>query len=392
MRSREWLTRLALAGLATVVTLALVEVALRVLGYEPIYRVYSHPEIFWRQDDLLGWSHEPGAQGIYVGPRPWPVEFEAPVRINSLGLRGPEIAPVPPGSVRVMVLGDSIVAGFEVPWEETFTARMESLLAQEGLPVQVVNAGVRGYGTDQSYLYYRDRGSRLQPDLVLFLPSVNDLADNVTLHRMRRVFGKGALSLRADGQLERVGYPIPAYPVCSEWQLDASFQPHRVDTGFERAMCGVQTRLADRSALFTFASLRIRQNPAMLQFLYRLGSPGAGAERLAPAPPDTASADAEVAPRRALNMRILRALAEEVRRQGAELLVPIRSPFAGELEPAPLAAEGVITFDIAEDYTRPEFHFEHDSHLNARGHELFARELSKVVAERLRNARAHAGS
>ena len=40
-----------------------------------------------------------------------------------------------------MVLGDSIVAGFEVPWEEKFTARMESLLTAElGIPVQVINA------------------------------------------------------------------------------------------------------------------------------------------------------------------------------------------------------------------------------------------------------------
>ena len=88
-RTREVLAGLALAVFATLFALGLAEVVVRALGYEPIYSVYSHPDVFWRSDDLLGWSHEPGSEGIYVGPRPWPVEFEAPVRINSLGLRGP---------------------------------------------------------------------------------------------------------------------------------------------------------------------------------------------------------------------------------------------------------------------------------------------------------------
>ena len=72
--------------------------------------------IFWQHDDLLGWTQIPGAEGIYVGPRPWPVEFRSPVAIDSRGLRGPELAPLPPGGYRIVMLGDSLVAGFEVAW------------------------------------------------------------------------------------------------------------------------------------------------------------------------------------------------------------------------------------------------------------------------------------
>src|SRR5262249_42991637 len=233
-----------LGAASILLTLGAFELGLRWLGYEPIYKVYSHPEIFWRHDELLGWSHEPNSEAVYVGPRPWPVEFSAPVRINSLGLRGPEIAELPPDGYRVMVLGDSMVAAFEVPWEETFESLVETRLHQElGIPVQVIDAGVRGYGTDQSYLYYQERGRRLQPDLVIFLHSANDEADNVTLHRMRRTFSKGAFARRPEGTLERVGYPIPEYPLCSEYVLDASNQPRRVDTEREHAMCLVQTLL-----------------------------------------------------------------------------------------------------------------------------------------------------
>jgi len=397
VRSRwsEALGRLTLAGAATLLALGACELILRALGYEPIFNIYSHPDVFWRRDELLGWSHEPNSVGTYVGPRPWPIEFEAPVRINSLGLRGPEIGDLPPGGYRVMVLGDSVVAGFEVPWEETFTAIMESTLTTElAVPVQVINAGVRGYGADQSYLYYRDRGARLKPDVVLFIASENDLADNVTLHRMRRIFGKGALALRSDGVLEPVGYPIPAYPICSEWLLDASFRPQRVDTAFERAMCGVQTRLADRSALFTFVSLRIRQNPKMLEFLYRLGSPEGGAERLdtTQSGEESSGGGGDVAPRQELNATIVLALAHEVRRHGAEFMLPVRSPFAANvvLDPRAFAADGVTTFESAHDFSRPEYHFVHDSHLNAQGHEVLARELAALVAQRIQAIRAHA--
>jgi hypothetical protein len=377
--------RLALASFATLLVLGAFEIALRLIGYEPIYRVYSHPEVFWQRDELLGWSHEPHARGTFVGPRPWPVEFEAPVEINSLGLRGPEPAPLPPDGLRVMVLGDSMVASFEVPWEQTFIARMqESLTAELGIPVQVINAGVRGYGADQSYLYYRERGAKLEPDLVVFIPSWNDLADNVTLHRMRRIFGKGALQPGDDGELRKVGYPIPEFPLCSEWLLDASFEPRRIDTGFERVVCAVQARLADRSALFTFVSLRIRQNPRMLEFLYRLGSPGHGAEQVRAAERSGEVRADDVAPGASLNLAILEALARDVRARGAELLVPVRGAFAPPLDEAALAAEGVHTFELDVDFEKPEYHYVHDSHLNARGHEVLAERLGAVIAERAR--------
>ena len=380
------LGRLVLAAVATLLALGVLEVALRMLGYEPIYRVYSHPEVFWQHDELLGWSHEPHAHGTFVGPRPWPVEFEAPVEINSLGLRGPDLAPRPPGGVRVMVLGDSMVAGFEVPFEQTFTSRMQERLARElGIPVQVINAGVRGYGADQSYLYYRERGARLEPDFVVFIPSENDLPDNVTLHRMRRIFGKAALELGADGALHPVGYPIPQYPLCSEWLLDAHFQPRRVDSTFERIVCGIQTRLADRSALFTFVSLRIRQSPPLLKFLYKLGSPSAGAEVLRVAERKGEAREADVVPDEALNIAILKALTRDVRANGAELLLPVRSPFTlFTLDPDTFAAEGVYPFEIDVDLTQPEYHYRNDSHLNEHGHDVLAQKLAAVVAERIR--------
>jgi len=386
---------LALAGASILATLGVFEVALRWMGYEPIYAVYSHPEIFWQEDPLLGWAHTPNSESVYVGPRPWPVEFSAPVRINSLGLRGPEITELPENGYRVMVLGDSLVAAFEVPWQQTFSALLEAEMNREfDFPVQVINAGVRGYGTDQSYLYYKERGSLLRPDLVIFIHGGNDAADNITLHRMRRIFSKGALSLQPDGGLELTGYPIPDYPLCSEYVLDASYHPQRVDTRFESALCTAQTLLADRSALFTFLSNRIRLRPDLLIVLYKLGSPDEGAEAgtaqiNAGLSPDEWDRLSHEAPRFALTAGILHALAREVRANGSELILPVIPKGWVHLDPTEFRSDGVATIDINEDLERREVRYEHDSHMNPRGHALIARLLAPSVADHIRARRAH---
>lgn len=381
----------ALAGTSVAATLGAFEVVTRWLGYEPIYAVYSHPEVFWQKDALLGWSHEPNSEGTYVGPRPWPVEFETPVHINSLGLRGPELGVRPEDGYRVMVLGDSMVAAFEVRYEETFTALLEAGLRREfDFPVEVINAGVRGYGTDQSYLYYKERGRRLRPDLVVFIHGGNDPADNITLHRMRRIFSKGALALRPDGTLEPTGYPIPDYPLCSEVLVDRSYQPRRVDRPRESAICRAQTLLADRSALFTLLSNRIRESPELLLNLYKLGSPfwGAEAGRARGGAALVGDRAALEAPRYELTAAILLALARQVPEDGADLVLPVIPVFWAHLDSERLWSEGVTTFRIDEDLNRRELTYEHDSHLNPKGHELFARLLAPVVAQRIRERRA----
>jgi lysophospholipase L1-like esterase len=393
-----------LASLSSLFVLGLLELGFRLAGYQPLYEVYSKPSLFWRHDPLLGWSHEPGAAGTYVGPRPWPIEFRAPVRINSLGLRGPEIAPVPAGGLRVLLLGDSLVVGFEVAYEDTFGARLEGLLTRAvGLPVQVVNAGVRGYGSDQSLLYFREQGRLLEPDLVVAFYSFNDPEDNVTLHRMRRPFGKAAFAPVADGGLELRGHPIPTYPLCSAVALDAGYRPARLDGVRARAACWVETRLSDHSALFTWVALRLRRNPALLRLIYGLSSPaqaalqaatrhagiGAAAAALlasAPgaaegasgAPPTAPGGDPD--PRYRITSAVLLALAREVRASGAGfVLVAPRSEWAHLDQPA-LQAVGV-TLNFAEiaggDVAERAIHFKNDHHLNEIGHELLAKLLAR---------------
>jgi hypothetical protein len=111
---------------------------------------------------------------------------------NSLGFRGPELRP---SDVRVVVYGDSNVQARFSRLEDTFPARLETFLKQKsGKDVEVVNAGVVGYGPDQSYLKMISEIDVLKPDLVVFhVFADNDFGD-LLRNRLIDV---------ADGQLVR---------------------------------------------------------------------------------------------------------------------------------------------------------------------------------------------
>jgi hypothetical protein len=104
--------------------------------------------------------------------------YRVPIRINSLGTRGPEPGP----GRKWLALGDSFVMAAQVPEEETFEHRLG-----EKMGVEVLNAGSDGWSTWQSLIRYRLLDDRAGTDtivLVFFLG--NDLDDNArVLHMLR---------------------------------------------------------------------------------------------------------------------------------------------------------------------------------------------------------------
>jgi len=71
------------------------------------------------------------------------------IRLNERGLRGGPIEPVPPGGRRILFLGSSITLGWGVAENDTVTVQLQRLLAADGRPVQVLNAGVGNYNTER---------------------------------------------------------------------------------------------------------------------------------------------------------------------------------------------------------------------------------------------------
>jgi hypothetical protein len=87
--------------------LVLAELAARtILDVRPLTSDFH----FFEYHPRWGWAYRRDAEGLFVR-----LGFEQPIQINSRGLREREIAyEKAPGVTRVLVIGDSNVAGFEV--------------------------------------------------------------------------------------------------------------------------------------------------------------------------------------------------------------------------------------------------------------------------------------
>jgi GDSL-like Lipase/Acylhydrolase family len=99
------------------------------------------------------------------------------VTINSLGFRGEEFA-LATTKKRVVVYGDSFIEGEFTPLENTFVKQLEKRLLAQRENVEVINAGVVGYGPDQVSLKMRQELPILKQDLVIVaIFAGNDFGD-----------------------------------------------------------------------------------------------------------------------------------------------------------------------------------------------------------------------
>jgi lysophospholipase L1-like esterase len=194
---RVILINLSLAILSTLFALFLIEIALRLTGVKPLY-VSPERDRFWKYDSLLGWAHEPGQEGIFETP-----QFRTFVRINENGLRDRRHSYERQNDIeRILVLGDSFAWGYGVEESERF-----SQLLEKSLDVEVINAGVSGYSTDQELLWYKNEGIKYDPDLVILEFAGNDIGDN-DQQLVSTIYYKPKFVLE-EGQLVPTGYPVP---------------------------------------------------------------------------------------------------------------------------------------------------------------------------------------
>ena len=102
------------------------------------------------------------------------------VQHNSRGHRGPEYRiEKSPGLKRVLFLGDSNTWGYGIADKQTRAAYLQIELKNNGSPIEVVNLGVTGFGTDQSLLKFLLEGSGYQPDwVILEYFHLNDMDEN----------------------------------------------------------------------------------------------------------------------------------------------------------------------------------------------------------------------
>ena len=152
--------------------------------------VESPTTLFLRDSDL-GWRLRPGAEDYWGG---------VPARINARGLRGVERPPAkPPGTRRVLFLGDSVTFGFLIAEDELiFPALVEGALSTPARPVECINGAVGGYSPWQERLFLEGAGATYEPDLVLLCFVLNDVTEKLSLRRFSGG-GEGAQLAKSRG-------------------------------------------------------------------------------------------------------------------------------------------------------------------------------------------------
>jgi lysophospholipase L1-like esterase len=105
---------------------------------------------------------------------------KAIIKTNSLGLRSVEIPPEKSANtVRIALVGASSVMGtYTRNNEETLAAQLTTILNSQlkHSTVEVLNAGIAGYGLDDQKKLLTHLVVPLNPDIVILYPGFNDLA------------------------------------------------------------------------------------------------------------------------------------------------------------------------------------------------------------------------
>lgn len=155
-----------------------------------------------RYHPLYGWENIPNARGILTGEDKTLQENKY-ANTNSKGLRGVrEYSYVkPPGTLRIVVLGDSLAFGDEVNDDETFPYYLQELMPK----AEVINMGVHSYGHDQMLLYFQGEGVKYQPDVVILCFVADDMYRNMLSFRS---FAKPKFKI-IHGELKLTNVPVP---------------------------------------------------------------------------------------------------------------------------------------------------------------------------------------
>ncbi len=98
----------------------------------------------------------------------------------------------PVGKIRIAAFGDSFTEAADVKNEDSWPYLLEQAVDN----VEVLNFGVRAYGTDQAYLHYKRDGVKFKPDIVFIGFLVENIRRNVNRWRPAYEHNTGGLGVK----------------------------------------------------------------------------------------------------------------------------------------------------------------------------------------------------
>jgi hypothetical protein len=194
---RETLLSACLSLGIVFVTLAALEIFLRVADFRELRDSLSEQSLSYDYDSELGWAPTPHSSSTITTFR------TTHFKHNNLGLRDEEFSL--DAEPTIMFLGDSFVWGLDSESDERFTELLKRRISN----YKILAAGIAGYGTDQEYLLLKQLWTKVKPAVVvLIFCSENDRLDNVTNIRYGS-YHKPYFATRPDGSLRLMGQPVP---------------------------------------------------------------------------------------------------------------------------------------------------------------------------------------
>lgn len=209
---KEWIGRAGLAAAAVVLTFGVLEIGLRAANG---WLGHWGNLVLEAREVLADREHSRFVEDPLVGYEPRPGYSAAGVSFDSEGFRSTGSAKPGPA---ILAVGDSYTYGDEVSDGETWPAHL-----QQRRGARVLNAGVSGYGFDQSVL----RAEKVAAGRALSAIVVSFIADDVGRTEMSRLWGanKPYFDIAPNGAEDRLvlrNVPVPPRPdpatTLSIWQ------------------------------------------------------------------------------------------------------------------------------------------------------------------------------
>jgi lysophospholipase L1-like esterase len=339
----------------------------------------SYHVLFLEPDREIGWKHLPNLDWTWAGIHWYAIDFSVPIHSNSHGFRDLERAMAkPPGVVRIVLLGDSMVEAAQVPLEKTAGQLLEKKLNGESgqsanTRYEVLNFGISNFGVGQYLLTYETYASRFEPDYVfafaapfLFLRTVQKYEEGAFLAtRGKRLWIRPTFRLSGDALVREPAEDFEAFVELQNSVIESMFDGRRMRRRETSVIGHLRKRYARRTV------------------------PKPGTPRMRPVESDAL----------AVNLKVLEELGRQVLRNGGHFAVvdgavPYMNPLRKNSMRVARALErlcaregfGYVPFgDKTAQALRngQRLRWKHDSHFNEAGNALFAEALSEWMIEHL---------